>query len=57
MFAPDDKVTVLWNTQCHGVVLESYEENTNIKLDNFPNTMYFKTSELKLRRTDDRLIS
>jgi|HubBroStandDraft_2_1064218.scaffolds.fasta_scaffold2485002_2 hypothetical protein len=50
-FKPEDKVTVLMNLQCHGTVLESNEESTNVKLDNFATTTTFKTSELKLRET------
>ena len=52
-FMPDDKVTVLMNLQCHGVVLESTEESTDVKLDNFPLSMQFRTAELKLRETKD----
>ena len=53
MFAPDDKVTLLMNTQCHGVVLESDEANTLVRLDRLSFDMLFKTSELKLRRIDE----
>jgi hypothetical protein len=51
MFTPDDKVTTVFNTQCHGVVLESDETYTNVKLDNFSSNVVFRTSELKLRET------
>ena len=56
-FAPDDKVTLLMNTQSHGTVLKSDEATTLVRLDRLSFDMLFKTSELKLRRTDDRLIS
>ena len=56
-FAPDDKVTLLINTQSHGTVLKSDEATTLVRLDRLSFDMLFKTSELKLRRTDDRLIS
>jgi hypothetical protein len=48
-FAPDDKVTVIANPQCHGTVLESDEAYTNVKMDNFSFTILFRTDELKLR--------
>ena len=32
-FAPDDKVTLLINTQSHGTVLKSDEANTLVRLD------------------------
>jgi len=51
MFSPDDKVTTVFNTQCHGSVLSSDEVYTNVKLDNFDSTVVFRTSELKLRET------
>jgi len=51
MFAPDDKVTLLMNTQSHGTVLKSDEANTLVRLDRLSFDMLFKTSELKLRRT------
>jgi hypothetical protein len=57
MFAPDDKVTLLINTQSHGTVLESDGANTLVRLDRLSFDMLFKTSELRLRRTDDTLIS
>ena len=57
IFAPDDKVTLLMNTQSHGTVLKSDEATTLVRLDRLSFDMLFKTSELKLRRTDDRLIS
>ena len=53
-FAPDDKVTVLMNTQCHGTVLKSDEANTLVRLDRLSFDMLFKTLELKLRRTDEQ---
>ena len=56
-FAPDDKVTLLMNTQSHGTVLKSDEATTLVRMDRLSFDMLFKTSELKLRRTDDRLIS
>jgi hypothetical protein len=53
MFAPDDKVTLLMNTQCHGVVLESDEATTLVRLDRLSFDMLFKTSELKLRKKEN----
>jgi len=53
MFEPDDKVTLLINTQSHGTVLKSDEATALVRLDRLSFDMLFKTLELKLRRTDD----
>ena len=52
-FAPDDKVTLLINTQSHGTVLKSDEETTLVRLDRLSFDMLFKTSELKLRKKEN----
>jgi len=53
MFAPDDKVTLLINTQSHGTVLKSDEATTLFRMDRFSFDMLFKTSELKLRKGEN----
>ena len=52
-FAPDDKVTLLINTQSHGTVLKSDEATTLVRLDRLSFDMLFKTSELKLRKKEN----
>ena len=46
MFAPDDKVTLLMNTQSHGTVLKSDEANTLVRLDRLSFDMLLKHQSL-----------
>ena len=52
-FAPDDKVTLLMNTQSHGTVLKSDEATTLVRMDRLSFDMLFKTSELKPRKKEN----
>ena len=53
-FASGNKVTVVMNPQCHGVVIESDADTATVKLDHFPVVRTFKTSELKSRNNEQQ---
>jgi len=53
-FAQDDKVTVIANPQCHGIVVTGDETHTIVILDNFHGSQVtLRTAQLKPRRDQE----